>query len=386
MKSKIVQSIFVVVLVLLSINVEANDLSIHFLDVGQADSIFLKLPDGLTILIDGGNNDDGDDVVNYLQKQGVSRIDYLIGTHPHEDHIGGLDDVILSLEIGQIYMPQVTHTTKTFEDLLLAIKEKGKRITAAKRGVTIIDQPELKAYFLSPARNDYEELNHWSAVLKLEYGYTSFLFMGDAEEYNEFEILTMSSVRPYADLLKVGHHGSDSSTSVAFLEAVMPRYAVISVGKDNDYGHPSPVVLNRLNEHGVEVYRTDEPGTIICHSDGKIIWFDKPAYQPVPVEIDDNSKIQIMKVNLQGEIVLIKNNGNHPVDLSGWKLLSVKGSQDFFFPAGTILQAGKEMTIASGRNAENVPGAIIWSKSYIWNNEGDPAELYDNKGRLVSRF
>ncbi len=301
MKAKIIQTILVVIFVFLSINVGANELTIHFLDVGQADSILLQLPDGQIILIDGGNNNDGEDIVNYLKTQGVSRIDYLIGTHPHEDHIGGLDDVILTFEIGQLYMPQVTHNTKTFEDLLLAIKEKGKKITTVKRGVTMIDKPELKAYFLSPVSDDYDDLNQWSAVLKLEYGYTSFLFMGDAQEFNEFELLIMSSIRPYADLLKVGHHGSNSSTSRAFLEAVMPHYAVISVGKDNDYGHPSPAVLNRLNKYGVKVYRTDELGTIICYSNGQEIWFDKPVHKPIPIEIDDNSMVEIMMFNIDKE-------------------------------------------------------------------------------------
>lgn len=350
------------------------DLTIHYLDVGQADSILLQLPNNQNMLIDAGNNADGDFVVDYIEDQGITKIDYLVGTHPHEDHIGGLDFVIKSFDIGKIYLPRAKHTTKTYEDVLRAIKVKDKKIILAKAAVNILNKPDLEAYFLSPVREDYDELNEWSAVLKLEYGNTSFLFTGDAEEINEFEILLSSSMKPDADVLKVGHHGSDSSTSEAFLAAVSPRYAVISVGKDSDYGHPSPVVLDRLRDHNVKVFRTDLQGTIICTSDGENITFNV------------DSSVIISLVDLKDELVVIKNTGDKPVDLSGWRLLSVKGNQDFYFPTDTTLQPGKKIIIASGRNAKDGSEVIIWTKVYIWNDDGDPAELYDDKGKLVSSY
>lgn len=158
-RNKLVALTFILFLLTTSSILSANELIVHFLDVGQADSILLQLPNDETMLIDAGNNGDGDFVVNYIHNLGILKIDYLIGTHPHEDHIGGLDDVIKSFEIGQIYMPRVTHTTKSFEDVLLAIKAKDKKINSAKARIAILAEPDLKAYFLSPSRDDYEDLN-----------------------------------------------------------------------------------------------------------------------------------------------------------------------------------------------------------------------------------
>lgn len=251
-----------------------KDLIIHFLDVGQADSILVELPEKKTMLIDAGNNSDGNMIVQYLKERNIDTIDFLIGTHPHEDHIGGLDDLIDNFKIGKIYLPKVTHTTKTFEDVLLAIQRKGKKIRAAKAGVNIIYENELKVYFLGPQERTYDELNHYSAVIKLDYLNNSFLFTGDAEIINEKEMLREYGSQLRADILKTGHHGSNSSTSQEFLGAVTPAYAVISVGKDNPYGHPSPEVIKRLNKANIKIFRTDLQGTIIVQSNGTKISFD----------------------------------------------------------------------------------------------------------------
>ena len=178
------------VLIIFSITsiVLAEQLEVNFIDVGQGDSILIKLPNEEVMLIDAGNNEDGDMIVKYLKKDEIKRIDYLIGTHPHEDHIGGLDNVINSFKINNIYMPKVTHTSKTFEDVLLAIKNKNMKIHSAKSGMNIINTDSIKATILSPRINDYNKLNNWSIVLKLKYKNVSFIFMGDAEDIIENEL------------------------------------------------------------------------------------------------------------------------------------------------------------------------------------------------------
>ncbi|MDK2821228.1 MAG: competence protein ComEC [Clostridia bacterium] len=249
-------------------------LYVHYLDVNQGDAILIRLPNNQNILIDGGSNKVGPKLVNYLKQYGVRKLDYVIGTHPHEDHIGGLDLVIKAFEIGKVYMPKVTTNTDTYRDLLLAIKNKGLKVTNAKAGVTLPLNNEVKAIFISPNKSTYEELNDYSAVLHLTYGKTSFLFTGDAETTAEKEMV-VSNLPLKADILKVGHHGSISSTSKAFLRKVDPTYAVISVGKDNDYGHPHPSIIERLQQAKIKIYRTDLHGTITAISDGDKITMNK---------------------------------------------------------------------------------------------------------------
>ena len=243
-------------------------LDVQIIDVGQADCTLIKMPDGQNMLIDAGNNSDGGYLVDYLENEGVEKIDFLIGTHPHADHIGGMDDIIENFEIGKIYMPRVTSNTQTFEEVLQAIKDKGLKIETATAGKTVLEG-EVFAQFISPVGEYYEELNDYSAVLKLTYGSKSFLFMGDAEALAEKEILQKFDVK--SDVLKVGHHGSSTSSHNAFLKAVNPEIAVISVGEGNDYGHPHKSVLKRLEKIGTGLYRTDLNGTVKIYCDGTSI-------------------------------------------------------------------------------------------------------------------
>ncbi|WP_411677584.1 ComEC/Rec2 family competence protein [Caproicibacter sp.] len=248
-----------------------NELSVYYLDVGQGDSEFIELPDGRNMLIDAGNPENGGQITRFLDTQSIKKIDYLVATHPHADHIGGMSRVVQSVDIGSVYMPKVSATSKTFENLLSSIQKKGLQIQTARAGVTLLDRGDLKAVLVAPVGSGYNDLNQYSAVIKLSYDNTSFLFMGDAGAQSEKEI----TADVHADVLKVGHHGSDTASTEAFLKRVSPRYAVIEVGKDNSYGHPAESTLKKLRRIGAETYRTDEDGTIKIQSDGNNITVEK---------------------------------------------------------------------------------------------------------------
>ena len=248
-------------------------LMVHYLDVGQADSILVQSPSGKTMLIDAGNSGDSEFIKDYIKKLKIKKIDILIATHPHEDHIGGMKAIVEAFDIGKIYMPKSTATTKTYKNLLTAVKNKNMKITTAVPGKMEFDA-DLNANILAPNSEEYKDLNDYSVVVKVTYPKTSFLFTGDAEEVSEEE-MKEKKYDMKADVLKVGHHGSRSSTSEAFLKAVSPKYAIVSVGKDNDYGLPDETVMDRLEAAKVKVFRTDIDGTIIAKSDGKTVTFDK---------------------------------------------------------------------------------------------------------------
>lgn len=250
--------------------------SIYYLDVGQGDSTLIRLPSGETILIDAGLSETDDALINRLRQLGVKKVDHLIATHPHADHIGGMAKVIEDMEIGKFYLPRVADkqvpTTRTYENMLDAAAAKGLKLTQGKAGMTILQSDDTKLEFLGPVSEKYDDLNDYSIVVKLTFGKRRFLFMGDAEKTSENELLDRTKTLG-SDVLKVGHHGSNSSSTAAFLKVVEPKYAIISCGLDNSYGHPHKEVLSRLERIGATVYRTDLNGTILLRCDGNALSF-----------------------------------------------------------------------------------------------------------------
>lgn len=263
----------------------ASSLRVHFIDVGQADAILIQTPLGANILIDAGEKATAPSLMAYLRKEGVTKLDHVIATHPHADHIGGLASVIAGFDIGGIYMPRVTHTTKTYEDLLLAIKAKGLRVNEAKAGVELRLGEGITAQLVAPKGAGYKSLNDYSVVLRMTYGDTSFLFTGDAERVSETEMLA-AGYELTADVLKVPHHGSNTSSTEPFLRAVDPTYAVIMVGQGNRYGLPHPAVLDRLKAKDIVVLRTDEHGSIVITSDGQTLEVEYPGRVWLRLECD----------------------------------------------------------------------------------------------------
>lgn len=246
---------------------DAHKLFVHYIDVGQGDCILVQV-NNKNLLIDSGPNSDKKKLFNYVSNLDLKKLDYVIATHPHEDHIGNMADIINDYNISEFYAPKVQTTTKTFENMIESLKDKNLKIHVLKKGTNSIDLGEnTTVTVFSPNKDNYENLNNYSPVIKIKYGNTSFLFTGDAEKDIENEILD-NNEDISADVLKVGHHGSSTSTSKRFLNKVNPSIAVISVGKDNDYNHPNDDTIKRLIENKAIIYRTDKDGTVIISSDG----------------------------------------------------------------------------------------------------------------------
>lgn len=258
------------------------NLEVHFIDVGQADCILAK-SGGSAMLIDAGNNDDADTIISYLENQGIQNLKYVIGTHPHEDHIGSMDSVIEHFNVENVIMPDKAHTSKTFEDVLTAIDEKGLQVTIPEPGQKY-ELGSASFTVLAPVRDYGDELNDWSVGIRLTNGDNSFIMCGDAEAEAEQDIIA-GQQDIASNVYKVDHHGSDTSSTAEFLDAVNPEYAVISCGTGNTYGHPTLSTLEKLRDRNIQVFRTDEQGTVVAVSDGKdITWSTSPSTSMVPGE------------------------------------------------------------------------------------------------------
>lgn len=249
-----------------------DNLIIHFIDVGQADSMLLIAGD-TTVLIDGGNTPTARDVLEYLDRFGVDQIDLMVNTHPHGDHLGGFPTVLNAIPTDKIWCADSTYDTYLYQSFTHLVAQKNFNISHPEPG-TIFAENGLTITVLGPLHNadTYTDLNDTSLVLMVQYGNRKFLFTGDMEAYAEKQLVD-ADIDLEADVLKVGHHGSYSSTSQIFLDEVDPEYGIVSCGRNNEYGHPHDAPINRLFRADVELYRTDLMGSVIIVTDGNTLAF-----------------------------------------------------------------------------------------------------------------
>ncbi|MGM8250059.1 ComEC/Rec2 family competence protein [Clostridium perfringens] len=283
-KKKIISSIIGIIVVLLAgyfgIDLtqdskvpKDSELMISYMDVGQGDAAYIKV-NGNDILIDAGPRSNSKELLEQLKAKNIDDFELVIATHPHEDHIGGMVDVFKEYEVKAFYSPKITHTTKTYENLVKAVKDEGLKTKELKGGMVIDLGEGAKFEVFTPQKSEYEELNDYSPIMKLNFGDTSYLFTGDAEKLAEEEALAKYKTSLDSDVIKFGHHGSSSSSSNAFIEAVSPKYGIISCAKDNKYGHPHRETLDIIKKYNIKTFRTDTDGEIILTSDGKSINFN----------------------------------------------------------------------------------------------------------------
>jgi beta-lactamase superfamily II metal-dependent hydrolase len=415
-------------------------LSVYYLDVGQGDSELI-LFHNTTILIDAGETEMGDRVVADLEQLGVTRIDLLVATHAHSDHIGGMQAVLNAFPVGRVLDAGVPSTSPIYEKFLQQIGKRQIPYSVAEQGETIDLDPALRILVLTPPKERLnDDLNQNSVALMISYGTTAFLFMGDLGGETEMA-LTKAGYSLDAQVLKVGHHGSEYSTSTAFLNRVHPQTAIIEVGADNPYGHPHNPTLRRLEAAGATVYRTDCDGTILVRSDGASytvitetggsgVWNVTTPAVPVitlattpvgtfvpplrnasinmtnlvpaipsnitlpNIQLGNASSVHISavqfdapgddRVNLNGEWVRVANQGTGPVLIAGWTLSDRTNSSPYTFPA-IVLLPKESVTVYTGSGIMNDTALFMGHSSPLFGNSGDVAILRDGAGTIIDQ-
>lgn len=424
-----------------------GDLRAFFLDVGQGDSSVILFKDKV-ILIDAGEADKGDLVVSDLEKLGVTRIDLLVATHPHSDHIGGMQKVLARFPVGKVLDSGIPSSSSLYEHFLETVDDRDIPYVAAERGKTIDVDPSLRILVLSPLEKHIgDDINTNSIVLRISYGTVNLLYTGDTTTEAE-EVMITSGYPLDADIIKVGHHGSSSSSSAAFLRRVDPEVAVISLGSDNEYGHPHRETLEQLNAVGALVFRTDRDGTVLVESDGATysvatekdtvnIWSrpgttpSTPAMTLVPVspattgtatlsvpftlpvtlppipsnitvpsltfpslQVGNASSVHISAIqfnapgddtmNLNGEWVRLANRGDDAVLLTSWTLADRDSAEPYRFPA-FLLMPGSSVTVYTGSGVLNDTALFMGRTEPLWGNSGDLATLRDGSGTIIDQ-
>ncbi len=415
-------------------------LQVHFLDVGQALSVLVRDMQGNELLYDAGNEGDAEFIISYLQDLGIDRLEYVVNSHPHEDHIGGMDRILERFEVDQIFMSGTAYDSKAYRDVMNILDEKQIGAVHPEPGATY-DLGELGIQVLGPLGSEYESTNDYSVILKIGNATQSVLLVGDSEAAAEHELVE-AGVDLHADVFQVSHHGSSTSNTIQYLSKIDPDYAVISVGVDNSYGHPDATILDRLRNMGISTYETDLDGTIVMTLNGSRIFVEaledvgaeesrsidqvdvdekntveepeaaepqeameeKERIAEVFVELEKEPSVEssleassetkneeigsavvITELNKSAEYVIIKNISGEAVDIGSWQLISVTGPQYFDFPKGCIIEPNQTLKITSWD--ANGTGDFVMAEKRIWNNsESDPAQLIDAKGVEVDFF
>ncbi|MDK2890349.1 MAG: competence protein ComEC [Methanoculleus sp.] len=369
----------------------SGDLVVHFIDVGQGDSILIEFRDR-TMLIDAGERGMGERVIAYLEERNVERLDVVVATHAHSDHIGGLADVVSAYPVGRFVDAAQPHPTATYENLLALVEELGIPYTAAERGQTIALDPDLEILILNPSPQPFGNVNEDSVVLKMTYGDISYLFMGDAGTPAE-ESMAEAGLDLDADVLKIGHHASRYASSAEFLAAASPAISVIMVGEGNDYDHPHEEALDRLEATGSRIYRTDLDGTVIVATDGTALTVaaggapsatvTAGATTAAPTTPAPSSGVYIAGLDLQDERITVTNAEETGVNLTGWTVTDEGTRNTYTFPIFT-LDPGADVTVHTGTGNDTATDLYWGRETPVWNNDGDLATLADANGTVVS--
>lgn len=363
---------------------DTQTLRVHFINVGQGDAILLQTPKGYNILVDTGPKKSANMLLNYLKNIQVSSLDLLVITHPDFDHIGGIPSLLEKVPVKKILDSGKAHTTLTFIQYKQYVWNNIVPVQYAKEKMKLKIDPDLEIKVLNSGSEEKEN-NNASIVLHVTYKDMKFLLMGDTEEAEEKRLSRKYNLG--STILKVAHHGSNSSSTTAFLNDVQPKIAVISAGRNNDFNHPHSPVVSRLLDSGADIYNTAESGSIVFTTDGELLFVNvRPWLYANQKPQEAEKSVVITDLDVKEEMVTLENKSSETVDMTDWKLVSKKGYQTFDFPKNYKLGAGETVYIGSGAQKQHIKKYLHWLSDHLWNNKGDKAQLYNNKGELIDEF